>query len=36
LHGIDLSAEAKAVLNGGYKKSDKIKYAEALTVVAID
>ncbi len=36
LHGIDLSQEAKSVLNGAHKKGDKIKYGDALTVVAID
>jgi hypothetical protein len=36
LHGIDLSSEAKAVLGGSYKRGDKIKYADAMTVVGID
>lgn len=35
LHGIELSQEAKSVLNG-YKKGDKINYNGALTVIAID
>lgn len=36
LHGVDLSSEAKTVINSTYKKKDKIKYSEALTVIAID
>ena len=35
LHGVDLSSEAKNVLNS-YKKRDTINYNEALTVIAID
>lgn len=36
LHGVDLSQEAKTVINGSYKKNDKINYANALTVIGID
>jgi hypothetical protein len=36
LHGVDLSNEAKSLINSSYKKNDKISYQEALTVIAID
>ena len=36
LHGIELSNEAKSLLNGGYKKNDKINYIDAMTVIGID
>lgn len=36
LHGVDLSPEAKTVINSSYKKKDRINYSEALTVIAID
>ncbi|CDW86344.1 ef hand family protein [Stylonychia lemnae] len=36
LHGIDLSQEARTVINSSYKKKDKINYQDALTVIGID
>ena len=37
LYGIELSEEAKSLLkSGSYKKGDKIKYDDAMTVIGID
>ena len=36
LHGIDLSKEAKMLINASYKKNDKINYMNAMTVIIID
>jgi hypothetical protein len=36
LHAIELSKEAKTLISSSYKLKDKIKYNEALTVIAID
>lgn len=36
LHGIDLSQEARAVINGSFKKGDKINYNDVMPVICID
>jgi hypothetical protein len=36
LHGVDLSNEARTIINATYKKGDKVNYADALTVICID
>ena len=36
LHGIELSHEARTIINATYKKNDKINYLDALTVICID
>ena len=36
LHGVDLSDEARSLINATYKKADKINYSEAMPVICID
>lgn len=36
LHGVDLSQEARTVINKTYKKGDKINYQDAIPVICID
>jgi hypothetical protein len=36
LHGVELSNEARTIINSTYKKNDKINYPDAITVICID
>jgi hypothetical protein len=36
LHGIELSPEAKALINGTFRKGDKIIYNDAMPAICID
>jgi hypothetical protein len=36
LHGVELSQEARTIINATYKKNEKINYPDALTVICID
>ncbi len=36
LHGVELSNEARTIINASYKKNDKINYPDAITVICID
>jgi hypothetical protein len=36
LHGVELSLEARNVINATFKKGDKINYTDAMPVICID
>jgi hypothetical protein len=36
LHGIELTKEAKTIINSSYKKGDKVSYLDALVILSID
>lgn len=36
LHGVELTKEARTIINTSYKKGDKVSYLDALVILSID
>jgi len=36
LHGVELTKEARTIINSSYKKGDKVSYLDALVILSID